>query len=115
MERQINFGVFSLFINDQVGWTHSYQDLYKTTNGGQSWQYQYTQNPMFQIFFYSENVGWISAWQTGPEILKTTDGGDTWVEIYSIFGSSEFIHDFEFVNPDTGWIVEEETIGSGNR
>ena len=98
------------FVNELVGWATTYQVIYKTTDGGQSWQYQYTQNPVFQIFFYSENIGWISTWLTGPAILETTDGGDTWEEIYSVMGSYEFIHDFEFISPDTGWLVGEETI-----
>jgi photosystem II stability/assembly factor-like uncharacterized protein len=100
------------FVSELVGWATTYQEIYKTTDGGQSWQYQYTQNPVFQIFFHSENVGWISTWLTGPAILETTDGGDSWVDIYSILGSYEFIHDFEFISPDTGWIVGEETIRS---
>jgi photosystem II stability/assembly factor-like uncharacterized protein len=101
------------FVSELVGWATTYQVIYKTTDGGQSWQYQYTQNPVFQIFFHSENVGWISTWLTGPAILETTNGGDSWVDIYSILGSYEFIHDFEFISPDTGWIVGEETIMSG--
>lgn len=100
------------FVNELVDWATTYQVIYKTTDGGQSWQYQYTQNPVFQIFFHSENVGWISTWLTGPAILETTDGGNTWVEIYSVMGSYEFIHDFEFISPDIGWIVGEETIRS---
>ena len=42
------------FVNDQVGWTNSHQGLYKGTNGGQNWQYQYTHYPIFHIFFNNE-------------------------------------------------------------
>jgi photosystem II stability/assembly factor-like uncharacterized protein len=101
------------FVTELIGWTTTEQVIYKTTDGGQNWQYQYTQNPIFQIYFNNENVGWISTWITGPTILKTTDGGDTWIEVYSYLGATEYIHDFEFINPDTGWIVGEETISSG--
>jgi photosystem II stability/assembly factor-like uncharacterized protein len=60
------------FVTELIGWTTTEQVIYKTTDGGQNWQYQYTQNPIFQIYFNNENVGWISTWITGPTILKTT-------------------------------------------
>jgi photosystem II stability/assembly factor-like uncharacterized protein len=98
------------FVNNQVGWTNSHQDLYKTTNGGQNWQHQYTHYPIFQISFNNEHVGWISTWTTGPSILKTVDGGENWIQVYSYPYAYEFIRDIEFINQDTGWFVGEETI-----
>ena len=99
------------FVNEQVGWATTEQEIYKTIDGGQNWQLQYTQNPIFQIFFNSETVGWMSTWLTyGPGLLKTNDGGSNWVQVYSYPGPYEFIYDIEFTDPDTGWLVGEETI-----
>ena len=110
------------FVNEMVGWvttnyTSGGQFIYKTIDGGQNWQLQYTQNPLnpiFQISFSSENVGWISTWLSyGPGILKTSDGGSNWFQVYYYPHAYEYINDFEFINPDTGWFVGEETIMMG--
>jgi len=107
------------FANEEVGWattnyTSSGQSIYRTTDGGENWLFQYAQNPLnpiFQISFSSENIGWISTWLSyGPGLLKTSDGGSNWFQVYFYPHAYEYINDFEFINPDTGWFVGEETI-----
>ncbi|MBK9096681.1 MAG: hypothetical protein IPM14_00910 [bacterium] len=101
-----------LFVNNQVGWTTYFLDIYKTTDGGENWQYLYSQNPIFQFSFSNELIGWMRTWTTGSTLLKTTDGGENWIPVYSYLGATDYINDFEFINPDTGWFVGEQTISS---
>ena len=65
----------SYFLNDNIGWScGSLGVIYKTTNGGTNWVYQYanTLQELNTIQFFDENTGYIS----GPGvILKTTTGG----------------------------------------
>ena len=109
---------YAQFVNDMIGWavtnyTSTNQLIYKTADGGQNWQLQYTfapQNPIFKIFFSNENVGWVITWTTGSTLLKTVDGGENWLPVYSYQGATDYINDFVFINPDTGWFVGEQTI-----
>jgi photosystem II stability/assembly factor-like uncharacterized protein len=97
------------FVNEQVGWTTTDQEIYKTTDGGANWQLQYTHYPIFQVLFNNEDVGWLlSWWNYDPELLKTVDGGETWVQVYL---GGEWIYELEFINPDTGWIVGAVEFG----
>ena len=51
------------------------------------------------IHFATENIGYAAA---GTSILKTTNGGDIWTNIYP----NEWTYrSFSFVNKDTGWAV----------
>jgi photosystem II stability/assembly factor-like uncharacterized protein len=93
------------FVNEQVGWTKSTYEIYKTTNGGVDWFLQFTNiNPIGKIFFNDEDNGWFASFNSlGSELFKTIDGGENWVQVYS--GNVEYINDFEFINPDTGWCI----------
>ena len=93
------------FVNEQVGWTNSTYEIYNTTNGGIDWFLQFTYiNPISKIFFHDEVNGWLTSFNSlGSELFKTIDGGVNWVQVYS--GNIEYINDFEFINPDTGWCI----------
>ena len=103
---------FVQFVNDQVGWASSPHRIFKTTDGGVNWQLQYItplqDSIIWKMFFINENVGWFAIWYIeqgyfATELIKTTDGGESWFQVY--LGVNEHIYDVEFVNPDTGWIV----------
>jgi len=59
------------------------------------------------IDFVSKDIGWMA---TEDTILKTTDGGETWIsDPWNLGGGEllgyEYIEDFDFVNDSVGWIV----------
>ena len=103
------------FTNDTTGyigdsWSSYY---YKTTDGGENWG-QVNINPVIEdfklsaILFIDENIGFISGEiysvsNTDNIILKTTDGGNLWTQVYS--HSFNYVHNFYFHNPDTGFAV----------
>ena len=98
------------FVSEQVGWTNNGPELYKTTDGGAIWQPIYFNSyGVFQFSFFNENIGWaLIANNPFPELLRSTDGGVTWIGSYA--AAFDYIRDFELINPDTGWIVGEQTI-----
>jgi len=68
------------FLNATTGYTAFDDGMYKSTDGGSSWQlvYRYPTTERFTLFkFLNENVGYAYKGSTG--ILKTTDGGKTWI------------------------------------
>jgi photosystem II stability/assembly factor-like uncharacterized protein len=77
------------FINYNIGWAVGDYDqgqgrnIYKTTNGGQSWSLCHNNilgGSYSSVYFINENTGWAAGSNSfTSEIIKTTDGGNTWV------------------------------------
>lgn len=70
------------FIDNNVGWIMTWYDLYKTTDGGVTWEiiksvYPYS---IYSFQFTTEQIGWIVG--TNGMILKTTTGGISRLESY---------------------------------
>lgn len=75
-----------------------YGEIYMTQNGGSTWTIQYknpvSNQPFFQIYFTDSNTGYVVGGSNscggagcippGGIILKTTDGGTNWTEIYKM-------------------------------
>lgn len=125
-------GVF--FLDRQHGWlslvapgaqgldSPSIVSLYRTNDGGQTWQESsfegppipigYAGPPWFRgVFrFVDTTNGWFdgtggSGTQTAPRLYQTQDGGKTWVELPGAPGAG-FGHDSWFVTRTEGWITE---------
>jgi photosystem II stability/assembly factor-like uncharacterized protein len=93
------------FVNSQTGYfiTPRYyglsnsSHLYKTTNGGISFTRSTIVGSNFNIdsyarnlFFINENIGWFVS--DAKELIKTTNGGQTWQQIYVAPSAIEKIH-----------------------
>jgi photosystem II stability/assembly factor-like uncharacterized protein len=83
-----------------------------TTDAGKSWHIQLDGGgegtALNAVFFIDENVGWA----VGGLVLKTTNGGETWIDITDQFPvyysfSSIPAEDVFFVNEQHGWIVKD--------
>jgi photosystem II stability/assembly factor-like uncharacterized protein len=87
--------------------------LYLTTNGGISWTLKFSQ-PMglgefVKIYFYNKNIGFCCRTN---QVLKTTNGGNNWVEILA----GEGYTDIHFVDSLVGWKAKgnvKKTINGG--
>jgi photosystem II stability/assembly factor-like uncharacterized protein len=101
---QLNECVFSIyFIDENTGWAAGY-DIFKTTDGGDTWDEIYTPSETLRdIYFINSLTGW-AVGQNGL-IIKTTNGGDTWETL-----NSETTDDMEavyFINSSIGWVTGE--------
>ncbi len=102
---------YIFFSSAQVGWAATDKSLYKTVDGGQSWnlQIQFSGSPsMGEIDFLNDEIGVVRVFDYNEEIhvLKTNNGGDSWdfikiesepnlfridiVDSLTIFGSGKY-------------------------
>jgi photosystem II stability/assembly factor-like uncharacterized protein len=54
------------------------------------------------VFFLNDTVGWVS---TTGKVLKTTDGGNTWIQNSAGISSSVVLNSISFTSINTGWAV----------
>ncbi|MEO8168225.1 MAG: YCF48-related protein, partial [bacterium] len=97
------------FLNADRGWILSYAGLvFRTTNGGSSWEFQDTVGmsgtsyPMRDIVFTTPDSGWAVGGIAGTSaIARTTNGGSTWTKSSGIANT---IAKIAMVNSRVGWI-----------
>ena len=88
------------FFNESTGVLITYDGkIIKTSNRGVTWSIQYSNAsnaaPLNQILFIDDKVGYVvggdensySDHTSGGMILKTSDGGDTWTNVFQVTGS----------------------------
>ena len=114
------------FLNESVGWAahggESPNDddiAFKSTDGGRNWQQVALPKVMTQFGVSVQDpnniilVGGVyRAPTTGPVILRTTDGGQTWTDVphrYREHNRYQF-YGVHFVSPTTGWVVGDVGI-----
>jgi photosystem II stability/assembly factor-like uncharacterized protein len=74
-------------VDSLYGWAvGDFGTIIHTSDGGDNWivQDSKTENEIVDVFFLNRNLGWASEWNTssfpfGTILLKTTDGGTTWI------------------------------------
>lgn len=95
--------IFDLyFINEHIGFgVGGGGQIWKSSDAGHTWQQlpHSTANDQFSVFFLNEQVGWTVGANSGA---RTTDGGQTWINIPDIPGYAMMVH---FTGPDTGYVV----------
>lgn len=67
------------FLDENLGWAADGPGamVYKTTDGGESWTFQFSDNNYFRnIEFLNENVGFLGTLDS--KFYKTTNGGQNW-------------------------------------
>ena len=79
-------GIWLHFVNEQTGWAaiqlpsgsnFSLGQLFRTTNGGQTWEEQSL--PIgAPVYFVDAQTGWTAGGPAGDELYVTHDGGETW-------------------------------------
>lgn len=76
--------------------------VYRTTNGGASWEQQInlgSSNPE-KIYMYNQRIGYISKNQgSSGYVRKTTDGGNTW----NLIVNNDYYLDINFTDSLKGW------------
>lgn len=97
------------FPSSNTGYAFGGDGVYKTTDGGRSWQKNYsTYNVLNSGWFLDENNGFICG--TSQTLIHTTDGGKTWEDItVASLGFNTALSSVVFVNNKTGYI--SSTVG----
>ena len=87
------------FLTANTGWMASEEGVFKTQDGGSSWQKTATQGA-FDIQFINNHKGYFIS---GKRIYKTIDGGITWnVDAYV---QSHTLLRLHFVDENHGWAI----------
>jgi photosystem II stability/assembly factor-like uncharacterized protein len=90
-------------------------EIYRTSDGGTHWALVKTPNYFFSFFVPADALhGWLLSWsgrpdQSVPNLLSTSDGGDTWTALPQTLpwanGSAGFPDaNFSFRNAREGWV-----------
>lgn len=79
--------------------------IIKSVDSGATWQYinmsDYA-NALVEIFFLTENIGFVSGRNdNGATVLKTTDGGSTWIEIFNSNIVGEYVWKLQVFESNT--------------
>jgi photosystem II stability/assembly factor-like uncharacterized protein len=98
------------FVNENIGWTFG-NTITKTIDGGNSWFVLYSFNSAVWInsgFFLDENTGWVCGTESDGygsvgKIFKTTNGGNSWLEEFSQYGTP--LYKIFFVDNVNGWVT----------
>jgi photosystem II stability/assembly factor-like uncharacterized protein len=82
---------------DQIGMNYI---LLKTIDAGQNWSIQPLTSELYAIYFTDAITGYLVG--RYGKILKTTDGGNTWLSQSS--GTNEYLEYISFTDKNHGWI-----------
>jgi len=104
ISRMVNLNAIQ-FVDSNLGFAAGDNStLIKTVNGGQSWTTVVDSGDVnfIDVFFIDEQTGFVTKKNS---VMKTTDGGTTWVSTYlspaSPYFSPKYLH---FINDSTGFI-----------
>ena len=88
------------FLNPFVGYVTDGQ-MNKSTDGGVTWEYHDLGYVAWHLSFVDTERGWVVGW--GGNVVRTTDGGDTWDT--QATGTSEDLNDVDFATAWAGTVV----------
>ncbi len=98
------------FVDENNGWAVSLEGkIIHTTNAGIDWEIQNSTvtTPIVDIFFINKNLGWALTFSAAPpfgtSILKTNNGGLSWVSD-SVFFENEIMYTVYFLNEQVGFL-----------
>lgn len=98
------------FINEQTGFAAGYHEVYKTDDGGQSWNEIasdiYVNGPT-GVWFFDDNTGIIIGQDGGgnPQVSKTINGGASWTTTTLASEPMTSTKKIFFYDDNTGFIV----------
>lgn len=101
------------FVNDKVGYCSGHEGtILKTVDAGETWSKLNTgiTDNLQSIHFINETTGWAVGYPkdrraTKTVILKTTDGGKTWVDKGFTLKRVGRFYSVKFANETVGWAV----------
>jgi photosystem II stability/assembly factor-like uncharacterized protein len=122
---QLNLTVHDIvFVSDNVGWVLVGDNVYQTLDGGESWRLQspsQSRPVISSLFFLDENNGWAagysnifvenvrSADEIKGKILRTSDGGRTWSEVWVNTSEKQYYY-VHFSDQIHGWLISADKV-----
>ena len=101
------------FVDSQTGWAVGNNGtILNTTNGGQTWSAQTSSatQGIRAVFFIDANTGWAVGGATSRTMIKTTDGGTTWLDLPANSITSNQMFDIAFFDANIGWVTTYDSI-----
>lgn len=99
-------------INNYIYLACEYNVILKSPDGGETWQYSFVNSPndieFHSIHFPSENIGYAVGKGSFETMVKTTDGGDTWIPMQS--GSTSGLNAVYFMDENNGFVYGENGV-----
>lgn len=99
------------FIDYQIGFAAGMTQLFRTSNGGESWDPSPLGSRMIiESIFFKDGIGWLAGSRadsypsTYGTILKTVDNGEEWIRKFS-FEEKGRMNDIYFLDGIVGWAV----------
>ena len=90
------------FVNATTGWAVGGL-IYKSTDGGLTWTQQHAPSDLLYSVSFADTLhGWASGW--GPTLLRTSDGGQTWVPLDLGTPTNVYLEVFA-TGADSAWIM----------
>ncbi|WP_157893291.1 T9SS type A sorting domain-containing protein, partial [Salegentibacter sediminis] len=91
------YGSGFFFVDENTGYSigGGTSDVFKTTNGGITWnKLEITVDEgLSSIYFINEDIGFISGGYNRKKVMKTVDGGNTWNKVLDTeFGNIQFLN-----------------------
>jgi len=105
------------FINYDTGWATVENvfdnGIYKTTDGGNSWQSQITNlQTFYNLFMLNKDTGWAAL--QGGRLYRTLNGGTNWILQYTFPFHPGDINDIFFFDKDTGIVTSGTSYRTTN-
>ena len=97
------------FVTENLIWIASWGDIIKSTDGGNSWQFQYHSYLLNRVYMFNQNLGFGGS---NLYLFRTTNSGNNWSSSNGIFFTDIF-----FVDSLSGWEANDDmykTINGGN-
>jgi photosystem II stability/assembly factor-like uncharacterized protein len=93
------------FVNKDTGWVciNVFFDggVYRTENGGGSWNLQKFDQHAYDICFINKDTGWYSTNDGNGKLYRTINGGVNWILQYTVNYPIDYIF---FLNKSKGWM-----------
>lgn len=91
------------FINEKCGWISGFPGVYRTTDGGSTWNRDGSLLRWIPTIDFADSLlGWCA--DTGGNIWRSTDGGKTWLAIANT-GIRTSARRIRFTTKTVGWMV----------
>ncbi len=104
------------FKNVDNGWAIDSWNIYRSVDGGESWNVNYTLgytqpilegvSGLMSIYFLNDKIGWVAGYGT---IITTSDGGKTWRKIDGI-ERNDYFHTIHFTDEKTGFALTDGRV-----